>query len=256
MKRIILITALLPFIFASCTKNVDELNADPWYGISIDTAEDLTDELSIWISSVELGFSSSDFKPTKDNLRLDVLTSTDFYAYRPSWQVGSEEHKARLEWKDSLYSNGLNKYFGRNRYNSYTYAGVAEGARIYADRQLWGRKAGEDLGDMFSTPYWYNDIIVSYPEFNVLYGPEDKYPETFREYTSQRIALSNVFATLKFVETPPEELDSLTLTIEIPIDVEYYNNYTPEMYEKYPSLRPEGRRLLKGTRTIVFDNAE
>ena len=46
------------------------------------------------------------------------------------------------------------------------------------------------------------------------------------------------------------EKDSLLAAVSK--DVEYYEDYSPEMYEQHPTLKPEGRRLLKGSVTVKF----
>jgi hypothetical protein len=252
MKKYIFIIITL-MTFAGCAKEPEKRDM-PW----ISTAEKLSDTLSIHINRI-----NNVYPPKKDEFVFVIFTRNNTLVRKYFSTYDDKEYvQARAEWLSSLLDNGLNQYGYKglaSRYSDFLYAGIAEGAKIYADRVLWGREPGEDLGDMFSIPYYYNDLIATYPDFSVLYAPGDEYPKTFREFTSNRIALTytqgpQVFLT--FAEIPPEEFDSFTLTVEIPVDVEYYKDYPPEIYEKHPYLKPPGRRILKGSRKIEFETSE
>lgn len=267
MKRFILILAMCLPVLTGCTKsNNDGSEEMPFFGWGLRTAESLSDRLTIWpqpFPDLE-GKWSSDFVLTKDNFVIEIYVHFDAKAWEPSYIYGSEECKKRDEWSRTLRENGVASECRGDTCNhltshAFVYAGIAEGAKIYADRVLWGREPGEDLGDMFVIPFDRSDnrLIVTYPEFHMLYGWDDKHPETFRELTSNRIALNNpTIATITFAEIPPEEFDTVTFTVEIPVDVEYYEDYSPEMYELHPTLKPEGRRLLKGSVTVEFATAD
>ena len=239
--------------FAGCAKEPEKRDM-PW----ISTAEKLSDTLSIHINRI-----NNVYPPKKDEFVFVIFTRNNTLVRKYFSTYDDKEYvQARAEWLSSLLDNGLNQYGYKglaSRYSDFLYAGIAEGAKIYADRVLWGREPGEDLGDMFSIPYYYNDLIATYPDFSVLYAPGDEYPKTFREFTSNRIALTYTQGPqvcLTFAEIPPEEFDSFTLTVEIPVDVEYYKDYPPEIYEKHPYLKPPGRRILKGSRKIEFDTSK
>ena len=252
MKKYIFIIITL-MTFAGCAKEPEKRDM-PW----ISTAEKLSDTLSIYINRI-----NNVYPPKKDEFVFVIFTRHNALVYKYFSSYDDKEYvQARREWLSSLLDNGLNQYGYKglaSRYSDFLYAGIAEGAKIYADRVLWGREPGEDLGDMFSIPYYYNNLIASYPDFSVLYAPGDEYPKTFREFTSNRIALTYTQGPqvcLTFAEIPPEEFDSFTLTVEIPVDVEYYKDYPPEVYEKHPYLKPPGRRILKGSRKIEFDTSK
>ncbi|MBQ3612885.1 MAG: hypothetical protein II989_02210 [Bacteroidales bacterium] len=251
MKKILLFFASF-ILLTGCAEDDDKYY--PPCGITMCTAEKLSEELFLYFET----YGNSAFVPNKENFVLGVLTKSDPYAYCTSYMSGSEEEYARTKWLYGFLNNGLREYGYNNSFNTYrdfTVAGIAEGSRIYADRVLWGREAGEDLGDMFSIPRYLNDVIVSYPDFHILYGCDDRYPSTFREFTSERIALNGIQSPvvfLAFKEIPSEDFDTLTLTVEIPVDIDYYEDYSPEMYELHPNLKPEGRRLLKGAGTFQF----
>ena len=266
MKRFILILAMCLPVLTGCTKsNNDGSEEMPYFGWGLRTAEKLSDRLSVGAEPLPdpEGNWSSDFVLTKDDFVINIRVHFDAKAWAPSYISGSEDHKKRREWSRALYENGVasecRDTCKHNVPHTFVYAGIAEGAKIYADRVLWGREPGEDLGDMFVIPFDRADnrLIVTYPEFHMLYGWDDKHPETFRELTSNRIALNNpTIATITFAEIPPEEFDTVTFTVEIPVDVEYYEDYSPEMYELHPTLKPEGRRLLKGSVTVEFATAD
>lgn len=266
MKRILLILTICLPVLTGCTKNNhDGSDGVPYFGWALRTAEGLSERLGVGISPLHLDPEkgrTSDFQPTKENFLLDIYVTFDVNAWEPSYDSGSKEEKAFREWGHALCENGVaNECRDTCKHltpHAFVYAGIAEGAKIYADRVLWGRESGEDLGDMFEMYYKVgNRMVVTYPEFHLLYGWDDKHPETFRELTSNRIALANpCIASVTFAEIPPEEFDTVTFTVEIPVDVEYYEDYSPEMYEQHPTLKPEGRRLLKGSVTVEFATAD
>ncbi len=250
MKRCVLILLALLVLLSGCEKNIKV--SSPFY---ISTAERLSEVLTVdYIRSSING-------PKKEDFELIVMTQSIFNLNLPPDFYSQDELDALEAWKLSLQTNGLKEYWNTDySHRNFTYAGIAEGTRIYADRVLWGREAGEDLSDMFLIPRYFNHnpIIASYPEFSVLYTPEDKFPATFRDFTSKRIALNGIgqiLVDLSFVEIPPEDFDTVTFTVEIPVDIEYFFDYAPEIYEQHPMLKPEGRRLLKGSTTVKFDTS-
>lgn len=251
MKRFALILLPIVGMLSSCEKNND---VDSITGTSgLQTAERLSDVL---VGHVCTYFNESgEFVLNKENLALAFFTTWDNDAYYTSYDSGTDEWRNFYDWSRSLLGKGVFDYVDESCNNhSYVYAGISEGARIYADKVLWGRAAGEDLGDMFAIPHYHNDVIVSYPDFEVLYGHGDKLPETFREFTSESIALNSIGTSvvcLSFLEVPQEELDTVTFTIEIPVDVKYYESYPQEIYKTY-NLKPEGIRLLKGSVKVKF----
>lgn len=258
MKSKMAVLPLMLMIIFSCAKgNNAQVDGCIEDGIGIETAETLSDSLVLLVTNLDPETTYySDFQPPKDDFLLKIYADRDNNAYHETYSspMDSEKTKARLEWSSMLRRNGLIEYEDQDtRFLHYYFAGIVEGSKIYADKMLWGREAGEDLGDMFAIPFYYTDVIVTYPEFYILYGREDKHPETFREFFSDTTALcSPVITVLTFAEIPPEEFDTVTFTVEIPVDVEYYEDYSPEMYEMHPTLKPEGRRLLKGSVTVNF----
>lgn len=249
MKKTLLALAVI-ILFVGCEKETVKLRTP-----GIGTAELLSDKLGFAL----LNDGYTDRIQTKESFEMTVLTchESEIYANNYFGDRSEAELQAKSEWIESLKTNGLNQYrysYYDNPYRSFYYAGILEGSKIYADTVLWGRAPGEDLGDMFAISFrYFNDLVATYPDFYVLYGPGDEYPKTFRELTSNRIALNNiVIAILSFAEIPPENFDTLTLTVEIPIEVDYFFDYPAELFDKYPVLKPEGRRLLKGSYTIKF----
>ena len=250
MKRCVLILLSLLVLLSGCQKNIEV--STPFY---ISTAERLSEVLAVDYLRPSIN------GPKKEDFLLIVMTRSLLNLNLPPDLHSQDELDGRKDWERNLQTNGLNQYCDINyHYRHFTYAGIAEGATIYADRVLWGREAGEDLSDMFLIPRYFNHnpIIASYPDFSVLYTPEDKFPATFRDFTSKRVALNGIgqiLVDLSFVEIPPEDFDTVTFTVEIPVDVEYFFDYAPEIYEQCPNLKPEGRRLLKGSRTVKFDTS-
>ena len=177
----------------------------------------------------------------------------EVFQYERCSQINQIVSKAREEGKNASYP-------------FYTYAGIREGACIYADVPLFGREAGEPLNDKFvvksySPQTW---IRVSYPEFDILAnGYEEELSTDFDEVYkigSAIFSFINDGFVFSFKEYPEEKHDSITFTIEIPIEGEYFQlkfngkDY-PESYYTYEHrvLRNDNR-VLKGSVTVKFDN--
>lgn len=147
----------------------------------------------------------------------------------------------------------------------YTYAGVREGAQIYANVPLFGRKAREPLNDKFAvTSYspltW---IRVSYPDFNIISnGYEEDLPTDFDEVFQAGTALFSYISdgfVFSFKEIPEERYKAITFSIEIPIEGEYFQllfngeDY-PESYYTYEKrVLPNENRVLRGSVTVRFE---
>lgn len=228
--------------------------------LSLVTAERLSSELDLYAVVVsDNGVTSSSGNVlTKSNMALEIYTNNDIDAYRTSYVSGSDEQKAFLGWLSDVLKDYISAFPTSDsmHYHGYTYAGFRSGASIYADKTIWGREAGEDLSDKFIISQYPSsyDVLPSYPDFQILYGHDDEKPSTFKELTSLPLALPVIdspLVTLRFLDIPEEELEQVTLSVEIPISAEYYEDYPLEMYETH-NLYPEGDRLLKGTVTIDF----
>ena len=212
--------------------------------VGIDTAEYLSDELSIKVVNDSGNYSKK---------ILEVCTVRDPNAHHVSYYSNSSELEAYNRWISDLLSNGLSD-INHTHPHLYLYAGISKGAKVHADKDLYGRAAGSDIGDLLTIPYYRNDIIVQYPDFHILYGHDDQLPKTFRELTSNSIALSWIESPIVILELPETDMESneeVTITFEIPVNVEYYESYPPEIYES-GKLRPEGIRTLKGSVKIIF----
>ncbi len=255
MKAKLIFVILVFFSLAGCTGG-----NDIQFKLSLVTAERLSSELDLYVHVVSDNgtTSSSGNVLTKSNMALRVYTNDDINAYRTSYVSGSDEQEAFLDWLSGVLKDYTSEFPESEamHYHGYTYAGFQPGAVIYADKMIWGREPGEDLSDKFIIlryPLSY-DILPSYPDFRIQYGHDDNKPSTFKDLTSLPLALpviGSCIATLHFSDIPDEDLDQITLYVEIPISTDYYEEYPTEMYNTH-NLYPEGDRLLKGTVAIDF----
>lgn len=153
----------------------------------------------------------------------------------------------------------------RGGYPRYTYAGIRERARIYADVPLFGREAGELLNDKFAvTSYssltW---IGVSYPDFDILAnGYEEELPTDFDEVFQAGTALFSYISdgfVFSFKKCPEEQHQTITFTIEIPIEGEYFQlmfngkDYPETYYTSEQRVIRNENRVLRGSVTVRFD---
>jgi|GEM_PF-4609015 len=150
-------------------------------------------------------------------------------------------------------------------YPRYTYAGVREGAQIYANVPLFGRKAREPLNDKFAVMSYspLTWIRVSYPDFNIIFnGYEEELPTDFDEVFQAGTALFSYISdgfVFSFKDIPEERYKAITFSIEIPIEGEYFQllfngeDY-PESYYTYEKrVLPNENRVLRGSVTVRFE---
>lgn len=138
-------------------------------------------------------------------------------------------------------------------------AGVRDGARIYADKTLFGREPGENLGDMF---YYWNicdSLILSYPSFEVVRNlTVDNSPVTFDEFFAPGNVLPGYCSKIRLKELPTENVDEITFNIEIPFECTYwqdkfYGYGYDSFYIEHYHVEPNVDRVLKGSVTIRFE---
>ena len=176
---------------------------------------------------------------------------------------GTEEHK-RIDSLCVELRKNLDSYVKSNHYTflpQFFFAGIDEGARITADKKLFGRDAGSNLGDllMLEIPSSAN-IGLSYPDYSVYkdYSANES-SISFSDFFQNGTALSliNEFYAY-FAEQPSEECDEVTFTIEIPIECEHmrqiiFGDDYPEIYYKQGMAKRNDNRVLRGSVTIKFD---
>ena len=144
-------------------------------------------------------------------------------------------------------------------YPNYIYAGIVEGAQIYADRPLFGRETGASLNEFFSVqPNSY--FRVTYPDYLVAEyrSPvEGRYRCSFDSFHAKGTALT--FCNLLMLDKrPSEQYEEITFTIEIPIECEYmqqivYGEDYPESYYEQGLVERNENRVLRGSVTVRFD---
>lgn len=140
-------------------------------------------------------------------------------------------------------------YPGNQRY---IYAGIRSGARIYADKTLFGREAGSNLNDYFIAIYSpLSMIVASYPDYRVLRGFKESAAtaDSFEKFFLEGRSLSGSMSHLTLNSIPDENYDEITFTIEIPI---YCEGWPRNACLLPPVTDSDRYRVLKGSVTLNF----
>lgn len=234
------------------------LNSEPLNEFQLTGAEAISDKLSVscigsdglpanpksW-SELILGYGAND-----SGVSFSVNNpSTENDRYRA---FVSDIGKHVVSLMDSLGVQNMG-------YPNFIYAGIAEGAQIYADKVLFGRKAGSSLNDFFVVKPSLL-FCMTYPEYMVEeyhFSEGWDYRCSFGEYHSVGRALT--FGNqLSLGEIPSDEYDEVTFTIEIPIECEYmqqiiYGKDYPEEYYEQGLVERNENRVLRGSVTVRFE---
>ena len=250
MKKIFYLFVIAVLFLSGCStkSQISPIMEIP--GVGIYTAEELSDNLGLWCEVWDI-YSGKETVLTKENLVLNILPSAKD---GKSFNSYYKDQDAFYLWHRDLLSEIIE--VSTNNYpQEYLYAGICSGARIYADKVIFGREPGEDLGDLFkplfSRLHTYH-YIAGYPEYNLLYDIKESQPKTFREFMDCFPALGTYgFLCLTFLKTPEEDLQTVTVSIELPVEYQYYKEYTEAEYKEL-GIPPPGQRILKGDITIEF----
>lgn len=153
----------------------------------------------------------------------------------PHYTMGSNEEQAYFKYSSKIQNKMRQECHALHHKEEAWYnllhvidAGILDGARLYADKALFGREAGMDLGDLFylsnSIDFSIDHYQFNYPDYSLkAFYTEDSYETTtFKYFFSEGTALS-FFAVFKLKEIPQEQYDTITLTVEIP--VRYVSQY-------------------------------
>ena len=282
MKKNLIFAVCVCLCFAGCQINEESSVGVLLKSCNIRFAESLTNKLYVGVSTLgrnEEAVSDSTLwqKATAwSSMPMDSI----WHIEKDSWysivficqsnsdpfgvDYGSDEQK-RFDDRISELSKEVQNYAEQKQYNIipvFYYAGVKEGARIIADKELFGRKAGSNLADLITLDIPNSSkIAVTYPDFHICkdYNIEAS-PITFSDFFSKGRALSlsyEFYAT--FAQLPPEDYEDVTFTIEIPIECEYmqqiiFGEDYPESYYEEGLVERNENRVLRGTVTIKFDN--
>ena len=112
---------------------------------------------------------------------------------------------------------------------TYWYMGALDGARVTADKILFERPAGTDIGDCFSyIPVEYESedhVILSFPDFIPLRDLEfPKDTITFSECFAAGNAITNPAAICAYDE-PKERYEYVTLTFTVPFEWSSFEDF-------------------------------
>lgn len=266
-KLIIVLAAMASLCSCSSSYSDDDLD----YGDDLDFGKDLD---YIYLRPVENLTDSIKIKQVvdsvSDELFLDMLMMDDNSTFGvPSSFIrdGKEVYAMDVlrNFQDSIGKEILpllraDKQEGirTEDYLEYFYAGVKQGARIYADREVFGRPAGTNLGEFFDYASYFGRpsyrgmlyatvALAHYPDGKVLavYRDLDS-PLTFNDIFREDAMLErNSF--LKLNVPADESMDGATLTVEIPVEGELflkavfgldYDPWSdPSLYERSHTLK-------------------
>lgn len=193
--------------------------------------------------------------PSYENLTFMVYVVNS----KVSFSVDSKDGDRYLAFMDNL-SRYIDKESPR-RVQEYIYSGIKGGATVTADKTLFGREPGANLGDFFNIELTPDQMIVaSYPDFRVLHNySKQPQPIVFRELFTENTALSSSPYKMFFTDLPKEHYKEITFSIRIPIETEYmkkiiyHEDYPKEWYEK-GYLEQNENRVLTGIVKVFFTN--
>lgn len=137
---------------------------------------------------------------------------------------------------------------------SVTCAGIGSGAKVYADKVLFGREPGEDLTDMFYVDCNVsNSMILTYPAFEVVRNcVTAESPVLLSEFLTEGNALFAAGMSARFLRMPEECYDLVTFTVEIPVTYQRWRQYFNHKDCQYRVKEgrwdvPTNYKVLKGT---------
>lgn len=265
MKNTGILLLLCAVVLVSCSEKQDvnpPYNPPRTYS-NLLPAEDLKSRLLVGLSDEYLqpGCKIDSIYHAAQGDRYTIYFARDVYSIF-GVMSGSKEADALRNFLNITMTDA-NAYLMPKNYTIqyYYYARVKLGARIYADKIIAGRKPGADLSDLmyFSLPFNCK-VQLTYPDYQLLndyYGHASHV--SFSDYFKEGTALPAIdLASVSFIETPAEQYDEITYTIEIPFECEYMQqiifgkDYEEKYYEQGLVERNENR-MLKGSVTVRFD---
>lgn len=250
MKRLSILVIIIISFLSGCSNKLPLKGVTERPHVGICTVENLSDSLELWCEVWDSS-AGNETNLTKDNLIICILPSAKDNKTFTSYYDSQDDF---YNWHRNLLSEIIE---ANTSYlvQEYLYAGVGSGARICADKVIFGREPGVDLGDMFKpqfSRFLTYHYVASYPEYNLLYDLKVHQPETFREFMNCSPSLGTYgFLCLKFTNVPQEELQTITFSVELPVEYQYYKKYEELDYNEQGIL-PPGQRILKGSITVEF----
>ena len=174
-------------------------------------------------------------------------------------------HDVLMNFRDSigneilpLLRTDIQEGIRTNHTLEYFYAGVKQGARIYADKEVFGRPAGTNLGEFFDYASYFGNPSyrgMHYATVALAHYPDGKVMSVYRDLDSpltfndifQEDAMLERYSFLKLNVPADESIDGATLTVEIPVEGElflkavYGLDYDPwsdpSLYERSHTLK-------------------
>lgn len=271
MKKISFFFASIILVLTSCSENLEDTNNQvtnvqetfiKYYSCLL-PAEYVKNQLIIDVRSEDDKYSNQTdgichiAQGSKYYIRFRIDENSTIWV-----TADSRENHDCLNFMDLTLAKAK-EYIKQKGYprQDYCYAGVKRGARIYADKTIAGREPGADISDLMSVDLLYKcKVQLTYPDFQIY---KDYYADNntvlFSDYFKEGTVLPRLdLYFISFVESPAEQYDEITYTIEIPFECEYMRkiicgqDYKEEYYEQGLVERNENR-MLKGSVTVRFD---
>lgn len=267
MKKTAFIIMLGLIALVSCSENQEDTRKDAKnikYSSSLLPIDDVKNQLVVDVknSEGEQYAENEGIFHVPQGSEYVIELRTDLNPSVLNIMAGSKEEDAYFAFID-LTMKDADDFIKQNDcpMQTYYYAGVKRGARIYADKSVAGREPGANISDLMSITVPYCCLLqLTYPDYQVYQDySNDKNYILFSDYFKEGMALPTVDQFfVNFVESPAEQYDEITYTIEIPFECEYMRkiifgqDYKEEYYEQGLVERNENR-MLKGSVTIHFD---
>ena len=174
--------------------------------------------------------------------------------------------------KKMYAENGCDYDYGNSR-ACYLYGSIAGHVRVYADKVLFGKPAGEDLNEFIIVPQeermWEipashtisGPFLMSFPDFHIVRNYfDDPASLAFDEYFAQGLAVHYHGYSFHLKEIPEEKYDEITISVEFPV---YVGNLRQAVYgEDYPEYDYKsgkvrvGNRVFRGSVAIKLQQPE
>lgn len=208
------ILAICTLFSSSCTKSYDT-----GHGYFLLAPPDVLGGFSLKYVDNPHGYSDRpDF-----SLVLTTISRSNTYKFPP--EEDGTHHSSREYYRERLKNiievvekdDAYKKHF----YNAPCFidAGIMEEVKVYADKAIFGREAGEDISDhiVLGVISDRNEIISTYPDF-IYVGKAEK-GMCIRDYYGVGTALQGHEDIFTFDCIPDDMPGTFQLTFEIPVDL-------------------------------------
>lgn len=223
MKRFLVLSIILLFIL-SCGK--EDTGKTIIMGPSYDKLFCEFISIDAYETDIELTRIYNQLGTTGYIMRPQLKGNSD--GFFKKYRVGDEDNAQKeKDLADTLSHYGFRYEVGRDTYLKVVYGGISGPAIVYADVEVDGRPAGEDISDLFEIAI--RGIMVRYPEMSLIVNEYIKEYKHLKEpyitigfqvfFTQGTVPFSADYDTYLYTKEGYSYLwdDSITIHIEIPV---------------------------------------